>query len=135
MRTPLVSPYTNCPSCKIELDTGGAALGTILTCSECGCIFPLTESSIRPAKPEVELEPEAPRPFRMKTPRSQCRRCSWIGTKTTTRRRISTHGWIGFGVLLVLFVSTFVLLAPLCCLALLIREEYPVCPRCGTSVE
>jgi hypothetical protein len=43
------------------------------------------------------------------------------------RKRISTTGWIVFGVLLIFTICFF-------WVGLLIKEEYRVCPECGMEL-
>ena len=107
--------------CTLALDVERSAVDSPVVCSRCNYKF--------------DVPPEAKNvPFRMAPPRFKCERCG--GTdQPVLARRIARGGWIVFGFLLIASGLVFIYLVPVALLGLLLREQYPQCPRCGASAE
>jgi RNA polymerase subunit RPABC4/transcription elongation factor Spt4 len=90
-----------------------------------------TQAEARPAATPQNLPPPTAQPLAYRGPQSpatgyRCPHCG-SGYMPNLERRISTNGWIVFGVLLVIFL-------PLFWIGLLIKEDVRVCPSCRKRI-
>ena len=65
--------------------------------------------------------------IQMSRPDSRCRACGFSG-ESAIGTKVSGAGWATLVVMLFICV-------PLCWIGLLLREQYPMCPQCGSHID
>jgi hypothetical protein len=118
-------------------------MGRKVRCAKCRMTFVAEDTivaEIADEEDEKEDEEEVTGPRRRRRRKGFC--CIHCGSheEPDVSTQVSTGGWVGFAVLLLLtlpgiiFSGNFAMIGPailICCIALLIREDYRTCSDCG----